>query len=212
MESTRLLRYINNSDLLSDPNALSELESAVKKYPFFTVFQMLYLKALRLHSKFNYNLQLRLASIHAKDRARLFYYMNSQLYDVSLLEEEEEVDNTPEQPKSEEILSQTRIQSETLVSDPVNQGNNLTSAQVENFISRSDSYKKVPSSGEEKGENEKLDIDKSLYTETLANLFMDQKKYEQALEAYEYLILKHPEKKAIFEKKIESIKSILQSS
>ena len=208
MESARLLRYIDNSDLLSDPNALVELEAAVNKFPFFPIFQMLYLKSLRLQSKFNYNLQLRITAMHAKDRTRLFYYINSDIYAPSLEEDaaKERVSPQSVEPK------QVRINPEPLIDDPSKSDeNNLNSAQLERFISRSDAYKKIsPSSSTSKGEDgDRLEIDKSLYTETLANLFLEQKKYEQALEAYEYLILKKPEKKELFEEKITAIKKLL---
>lgn len=44
-------------------------------------------------------------------------------------------------------------------------------------------------------------------TETLASLYTIQKKYDKAIEAYEILILKFPDKKPYFAKKIEQLKS-----
>ncbi len=45
-----------------------------------------------------------------------------------------------------------------------------------------------------------------LMTETLANLYVDQKLYTKALSAFEALIEKHPEKRAHFEERIQQIK------
>lgn len=45
-----------------------------------------------------------------------------------------------------------------------------------------------------------------LMTETLANLYVDQKLYTKALNAFEVLIEKHPEKKEHFEERIQQIK------
>ncbi len=51
--------------------------------------------------------------------------------------------------------------------------------------------------------------DKSyLMTETLARVYLEQKKYQRAIQAYEILILKYPEKSSFFANRIEEIKKI----
>ncbi|TWI02146.1 hypothetical protein IQ05_00376 [Flavobacterium tiangeerense] len=49
----------------------------------------------------------------------------------------------------------------------------------------------------------------SLMTETLARVYLEQKKYQKAIQAYEILILKYPEKSSFFANRISDIK-ILQ--
>ena len=49
----------------------------------------------------------------------------------------------------------------------------------------------------------------SLMTETLARVYLEQKKYQKAIQAYEILILKYPEKSSFFADRITDIK-ILQ--
>lgn len=51
--------------------------------------------------------------------------------------------------------------------------------------------------------------DSMLMTETLAKVYLEQKKYEKAIQAYEILILKYPEKITFFADRISDIK-ILQ--
>lgn len=48
-----------------------------------------------------------------------------------------------------------------------------------------------------------------LMTETLARVYLEQKKYQKAIQAYEILILKYPEKSSLFAESISEIK-ILQ--
>ena len=58
-----------------------------------------------------------------------------------------------------------------------------------------------------------IDIDKEdntyIMTETLARVYLEQKKYQKAIQAYEILILKYPEKSSFFANRISDIK-ILQ--
>lgn len=48
----------------------------------------------------------------------------------------------------------------------------------------------------------------NLMTETLAKIYLEQKKYTQAIQAYNILILKYPEKSVFFANRIEEIKQL----
>ncbi|MTG98097.1 MULTISPECIES: tetratricopeptide repeat protein [Myroides] len=50
----------------------------------------------------------------------------------------------------------------------------------------------------------------SLMTETLAKIYLEQKKYQKAIQAYEILILKYPEKSSFFADQILDIKALQQ--
>ena len=65
----------------------------------------------------------------------------------------------------------------------------------------------------------KVDLSKSnefnrdeLMTETLAKVYLQQKKYKKALYAYKILILKYPEKNSFFADQIKRIKQLQQNS
>jgi tetratricopeptide (TPR) repeat protein len=51
-----------------------------------------------------------------------------------------------------------------------------------------------------------------LMTETLAKVYLEQKKYQKAIQAYEILILKYPEKSSFFADRIKDIKIIQQNN
>lgn len=51
-----------------------------------------------------------------------------------------------------------------------------------------------------------------LMTETLAQIYLEQKKYQRAIQAYEILILKYPEKSSFFADRINSIKKLQQNN
>jgi tetratricopeptide (TPR) repeat protein len=50
------------------------------------------------------------------------------------------------------------------------------------------------------------ELPSSVMTETLAQIYLEQKKYTKAIQAYEILILKFPEKSSFFADRIENIK------
>ena len=51
-----------------------------------------------------------------------------------------------------------------------------------------------------------------LMTETLARVYLEQKKYQKAIQAYEILILKYPEKSTFFANRISDIKVLQQNN
>ncbi len=51
-----------------------------------------------------------------------------------------------------------------------------------------------------------------LMTETLAKVYLEQKKYQKAIQAYEILILKYPEKSTFFADRISDIKVLQQNN
>ena len=51
-----------------------------------------------------------------------------------------------------------------------------------------------------------------LMTETLAKVYLEQKKYQKAIQAYEILILKYPEKSTFFANRISDIKVFQQNN
>ena len=55
--------------------------------------------------------------------------------------------------------------------------------------------------------------DKSyLMTETLAKVYLEQKKFSKAIQAYEILILKYPEKSSFFADRISDIEILQQNN
>ncbi|WP_448825840.1 hypothetical protein [Capnocytophaga bilenii] len=54
--------------------------------------------------------------------------------------------------------------------------------------------------------------EKQLMTETLAQVYVNQRKYKQAIQAYQILILKNPKKSAYFAAEIEKIKKLQQNN
>jgi tetratricopeptide (TPR) repeat protein len=81
---------------------------------------------------------------------------------------------------------------------------------IDKFIEASP---KIPPMKQSSESSYTIDLNKSdnsyLMTETLARVYLEQKKYQKAIQAYEILILKYPEKSSFFADRISDIK-ILQ--
>ena len=79
-----------------------------------------------------------------------------------------------------------------------------------------ESNPKIPAVKSGSTPNITIDINKedtsSLMTETLAKVYLEQKKYQKAIQAYEILILKYPEKSSFFADRILDIKILQQNN
>ena len=60
--------------------------------------------------------------------------------------------------------------------------------------------------------DKKQEDNNHLMTETLAKVYLEQKKYQRAIQAYEILILKYPEKSSFFADQIKNIKDLQQNN
>jgi tetratricopeptide (TPR) repeat protein len=84
---------------------------------------------------------------------------------------------------------------------------------IDKFI---ESNPKIPAVKKDAVANINFDLNKEdhsmLMTETLAKVYLEQKKYQKAIQAYEILILKYPEKISFFADRISDIKILQQNN
>lgn len=77
---------------------------------------------------------------------------------------------------------------------------------IDQFLQNNPSIPPVDKEGPLKKREADQIQDKNIMTETLARVYLEQKKYENAIKAYQILILKYPEKSAFFADQIKKIK------
>ncbi len=86
-------------------------------------------------------------------------------------------------------------------------------ALIDKFI---ESNPKIPQMDKNQGisinTSHKPENEAYLMTETLAKVYLEQKKYDKAIQAYEILILKYPEKSSFFANRIKDIKFLQQNN
>ena len=216
-----------------DPNSkdhLSQFEELSKIYPNFHLLRMYYLKALQHQEVSTFDKSLSQTSIATYDRELLYQFIESNLTSKKIFKNKRQIGkdkpkrntsnhnakekNVDEKKKSNDLLSKTLKFSEWAIylksKNQSSKKNNLNNFQLfddflkikeriipdKNFKNKEDLSKKSWST------------DYELMTESLAKVFVKQKKFRKAIEAYEILGLKYPEKNSLFANQIKEIKKL----
>lgn len=192
MEIQDLYSFIENPRLLSS-ETLEELKGLTVKYPYFQAGWLLYLKNLKILDHKEFESELNKAAIYVADRDKLYHFLHAEkisskkIYDKSgseyILGSADDFDSR----KEKESLIDSFIRSQPSIKF----GNNSEEISAFNDIA-------------EKSISENDEI----ITETLANIFIQQKKYDKAIDAFEKLSLKFPEKSSYFAARIEKVKEL----
>ena len=83
---------------------------------------------------------------------------------------------------------------------------------IEQFIKNKPKIKPASTSENINIANESIKEDKSLMTETLARVYLEQKQYDKAMKAFKILSLKYPEKSSFFADRIKAIKFLQKNN
>ena len=195
------------SQLLKNPREITLEESLsikkiTKQYPFFQTARIMELIGLKKHDYLSFNKALKNCAIYTTNR--------SVLYDM--IEHQENNINSPK-TESIKILSSEKTKNSFIdwlnISRPVSK--NINESLISNFLKINP---KISSNKTKSNENLANDFKlrkKEYMTETLAKVYFEQKKYSEAIKAYEILCLKYPEKISLFADKIKTIKNSFQN-
>ena len=192
------------NELVQNPNKITldqsiALKNIVKKYPFFQVARVIELIGLKKFNNIRYKNALKKTSIYSTSRVNLFEIV-----------EEEKIKSTNTQILSSESTKNSFIKwlkASKHISELENNQNSL----IDNFLN---SDHKIISKKEFGSKDFSSDFQpsKSEYmTETLAKIYFEQKKFKEAIRAYEILGLKYPEKISLFADQIKTIKNNLKN-
>jgi hypothetical protein len=210
----------------------AELKSIVEEFPYFQAARTLYLKELKSQDSFKYNHELKTTAAYTSDRSVLFNYI------VSFNNKHQELTEKNTETTSGGVLN--KVEDNLEIGKPLpfsstenhsfNQWLQLSPKKViirsrekptqqttrkedliDKFIQNSPKIGPL-----EKGIKFTVPVSKNKYdvalmTETLAKVYLEQKKYENAMQAYKILSLKYPEKSGFFADQIKRIQ-ILQKN
>ena len=213
-----------------DPNNkdhLSQFKDLIKLYPNFHLLRVYYLKALQKQEFFSFDKNLSYTSIATYDRELLYKFIESDLIskksvkaqkdkprkNISKLNTKEK--NAIQKMKSNDLSSKTLKFSEWATYLNSKKVLHKKNHNLDNFQLIDDFLKTTERAITEKDLKNNEDLSEKswssndeLMTETLAKVFVKQKKYRKAIEAYNILGLKYPEKNGFFADQIMKIKKL----
>ena len=200
-------KAVKNPNLIDD-NLVSDLSQLVKKYPYFQTAHILLSKGLNNIDSVRFNSKIKKAAAYSSNRKILFKIIS----DKSNLQNNQEKEKNYANKQSLEF-SQNEMHSfnEWLTITKASKINRLTNEDdklIKNFISLKPSVKIK----KDKKFFKSVDIAKSslkentdLITETLARVYLEQEHFNKAINAYEKLKLKFPQKSTLFAEQIKLI-------
>lgn len=110
------------------------------------------------------------------------------------------------------ITRENELENQTKLSNSKND-KNTKSALIDKFIEANPKISPInPNSDFSYSTTIQKSEDTFLMTETLARVYLEQKKYDRAIQAYEILILKYPEKSSLFANLISEIDFLKQNN
>ena len=216
----------------------TELKGIIEEFPYFQAARTLYLKELKSQDSFKYNHELKTTAAYTSDRNVLFNYIISFSEEQQDLLEKNTATTISSGSNSSSVLN--KVEDNLKIGKPLpfsstenhsfNQWLQLSPKKVivrskekrtqqtsrkedliDKFIQNSPKIRPL-----EKGIKFTVPVSKNKYdaalmTETLAKVYLEQKKYENAMQAYRILSLKYPEKSGFFADQIKRIQ-ILQKN
>ena len=231
MES--LASYIAHADTL-DRESLYKLRMLVAKYPYFDAARILMLRNLYLLHDIEFGKEMRKAALYLKNRWVLFELMEGYGFPVPVEETDKDIsvdrtmslidaflDTLPQNKLSLEAegaaavdyvsayLSDNAPAEEDL---PKMRGQSL----IDDFLSGDNERIVLQLRSENEQKEEFVDSvadempETSFFTETLANIYIKQGKYDKALEIIRRLCLEYPNKNRYFADQIRFLEKIVK--
>lgn len=235
METNSFTEILKNPKKI-DSETTSELKLLIEKYPYFQSARALYLKGLKKADSIKYNTELKSTAAYTTDRTVLFDFITSNKFtekDIDIAEVHQQIleKNISENPQviTEELSIGKPIKFTTSESHSFNEWLQLStykkidrtkeeipnkidkSSIIDRFIKQNPKISRVDKHSESSVKQAKNNSDSYAMTETLAKVYLEQKKFENAIKAYEVLSLKYPEKSGFFADQIKRIR-ILQKN
>ena len=208
-------------------NQKKELENIIFEFPYFQLAHAIYLKSLKIQDQFNFDLILKKTAILSSRRKLIFKWIENnennlfkildrskkiKIKDSKGLETQiEGIPQTDESTEEEQkmlfvdwVLSYRNSEKES--------ENRPLESKIEIIDSFLEKNPKITNRKKKSDEQDFLNLasdikfNKSeLMTETLAKIYVKQKKIKKALYAYKILSLKYPEKSSFFANQIKKL-------
>lgn len=226
MNSLNLTQWIKDPRQLN-ATSLYELRNLVARYPYFQTARLLFLQNLYLLHDATFGAELRRSSLFVADRVELFNQLEGALYrltPVSILPEQDEIagDRLDVSDRTLTLInaflaSQSEEQSEAAELDAPNDYTAFLLEDTQNAQTEGGTEEEPHDLPKQKKKaagpvlpKESEELDDSYFTETLAKIYIRQRRYSKALEIIRKLSLAYPEKNVYFADQIRLLEKLIE--
>ena len=231
MRADELIRLMKGESSYEE-ETLSELKNLLDEYPYFPVAQLLYTLNLKANKDTRFPAELRKSAVYTGDRKKMFYLMESESFSTEMIEmlEEEEpsndsafdlidfflADKKQEEPRVLATSDYISFLSSEQLRLPEEQITPMKHQQAIDKFLEEDEKAPIRIKLQEQEETEiaaSAEVipteREELFSETLAKIYLKQKKYERSLEIIRKLSLLYPEKNRYFADQIRFLEKLI---
>ena len=223
---TDFISLISNFDPGNDKQK-KQLENIIYEFPYFQLAHAIYLKSLKIQDQFNFDLILKKTTILSSRRKLIFNWIENKENNLFKILEKSTIKKIRESKildtQSKRIIEIDKAKEEepsmffvdwvlSYTDTEIEIKNRPLESKIEIIDSFLEKNPKINTKTEKGNEDAILDLasdnlfNKSeLMTETLAKIYVKQKKIKKALYAYKILSLKYPEKSSFFANQIKKL-------
>ncbi len=229
MTQQDIIEMVKNPERIK-PRWIPELSEFLREYPYSQTFRMLYLKALKNAGDFRFESEKSHVSVYILDRAVLADLMERETPHQTTEEEKQEnwggnmtgTKKSEAVPKNNTAVSPiTDIMAELEQMQPITvQSNKKSSSRrqglIDNFLEESKG-KSVEIKVKQEIDSQIVEDrtegqgNEQFYTETLAKIYVKQKKYDQAVKIFKRLMTKNSEKSVYFAAQVRFFERLMEN-
>jgi len=219
MTAYQISQYIEAPELMNR-ESLPFLKELTERYPAFETGWMLYLKNLKNLEDASFEQELTNGAIRIQNRRKLYLFLNNTDKEpepsnsISQEENKDDIYNLifptkyilEETEKTEELLEEIIYTNQS----KTGKGDRL----IDKFLEAQPKMPKIKdkeSASSQDNISPQDDVNEDFVTETLASIYAQQGYYKKAVQIFEKLSLKYPEKSTYFATQIEKINHLMNN-
>ena len=208
MEFTKILKKPNRLS----KNQIGYLKSIIDDFPYLQSARAIYLKALKDSNSFKFHSELKITAAYSSERNVLFDFITDQK-EIEFKPDLNKVDLSKESiEEKKSFVDWLSISNFKPIDRSLKSDDNQTASDsiINKFIENN------PKIGQTNNEiNSEFNYissnvfkEDALMTETLAKIYMSQNNFDKAIQSYNILSLKYPEKSGFFADQIRAVQQL----
>ena len=219
MTADQIYQFVQNPEKMNR-ETLPLLKEMTEQYPAFETGWILYLKNLKNLKDSSFEQELINGAIRIHDRRTLYLFLNQRMGEAapeqfelnqSVASDEAEVLDLVFPTEYRLDISEKADENMSEIARSIQSKPDKKQTLIEKFLEAQPKMPQVKDQESEspmESQNQKEAENDDFVTETLANIYTQQGYYKKAIQIFEKLSLKYPEKSTYFAAQIEKIKTL----